>query len=238
MFGDRFTLRPFIREAMQGQDVVTDFFHTVLQGAPFTLSPMAQTNEALSLDELAGMRVVQSVLIERDVPRFLRLSLGGAIASGLAAIPGRSRRRLQLDRASAAIVRAGFRKDAEALDAEFFPDGLMVQAVDAALSGTLDAAPSLEPDSYFSTAAQRDLRQLAGQVADLVDKEPHAWRDTYLRRIGQFGYGERQAWARPNAGGLGKLSATVLPKRRNAAAVWDTLDRLCLVLAAGRSDAG
>ena len=230
VLGDRFTLRPFIREEMQGQDVVADFFHTVLQGAPFTLTPVAQTNESLSLEELAGMRIVQSVLIEREVPHFVRLSLGGAIGGGLSATQGRSGNRLQLDRGSAAFVSPSFRKDAEALDAAFFPGGLMVRAFDEALAGAIETAQSLDPNSYFPATAQRDLRQLAGQLAELSVRKPHAWRDDYMRRIGQHGFANKLQWERKNEGNLGVISA----KKRNAAAVWTILERLYPLLASGR----
>jgi len=234
VFGERFTLRPFIREAMVGQDVVTDFFHTVLQGAPFTVSPVLPANESLSLEELAGMRVVQSVLIERKVPDFLRMSLGNGIALELAAIPGRSVNRLQWDRGNAEIVSPSFRKDAKALDAAFFPDGLMLRSLDETLSKTVNVAQSMDSDTYFPRAAQIDLRKLAGQLADLVNKQPHTFWEDSKRRTGQYGYSERLAWGQIPEGNLSAMSASLFSrKKRNIAAVWKIIEQLCPVLVSG-----
>lgn len=184
-FGNRFVLRPFLRSEMHGGDVVSDFFHTVLQGEPFTLDPIPGTNESLTLEEVAAMRHIQGRLIVAEVPDFLRLSLGGAIGRALSRQPRRFRTKLVLDRANAEKLRAAFAEDADNLDKAFFSRPLMAAELDAAVETAAPAAQSLEPDEYYSAAGLRQMKRIADEIAVLVKARPRAWRHEYQRRIGQ-----------------------------------------------------
>lgn len=218
VFEERFTLRPFIREDMAGGDVVQDFFTTLLREEPFTLSPIPASNQSLTLEELAGIRVLQSALIARKVPVFLRLSLGGAIGQGLARQTERTKNRLSLHRAGAEMLAETCRTDATALDAAFFEGAPMTRALEQAVSTARPDPQSLEPEDYFSPAAMKDLRRLAAQIAKRLAKRPHAWRQQYQARIGQ----------RPETD---QDPAQV----KNARAVWRALDEVYPLLASGRA---
>lgn len=220
VFGDRFVLRPFIRDEMAGRDVVQDFFQTVLGERPFTLTPQPRSNESLTLEEIAGMRIVQAVMNEHDVPAFLRLSLGGAIGRGLAAQKGRTKNRLALDRGAAEILLGAYRKDAEKLDKRFFSSTPMLQALEEALEEALPEPQSLEPEDYLDAAARKKLKQLSERIAKLVNERPHAWRQQYQARIGQ----------RPQL-------KQDMGRRRNAKGVWTALDKICPLLASGSASA-
>ncbi|MDK3020804.1 hypothetical protein [Pseudodonghicola flavimaris] len=184
-FGDRFTLRPFLRSEMRDGDVVADFFETVLQGAPFRLDPISSTNESLSLEEVAAMRRVQRRLVADGVPEFMRLSLGGAIGRALAATPGRYRTKMALSRAHAEALKTLFVEDAEQLDQSFFGRPLMVGELNAAIEKGLLQGQSLEPLDYYPETQLWRLERIAGDIARLVNAQPRGWRLEYQRRIGQ-----------------------------------------------------
>lgn len=212
-FDDRFTLRPLLRSEMRDGDVVSDFFHTALQGAPFTLDRIPSTNESLTLEEVAAMRRVQGRLVADEVPEFLRLSLGGAIGRALAGAPGRYRTRMALSRAQAEALKALFREDATQLDQAFFGRPLMGAALDEAVEKGAADSQSLEPLDYYSEAQLQRMEGLAGEIAARVKAEPRGWRLEYQRRIGQ-----RQD----------RIEDQENPEvlRRNAAEVWALLDDL------------
>jgi len=185
VFQDRFTLRPFIRSEMHGDDVVSDFFNQALQGAPFALIPLASTNEALSLEEVTAMRRIQARLIAAEVPDFLRLSLGGAIGRALSDCPVRTRGKLGLDQANAIRIREAFAEDAKTLDQTFFDRPLMRTALDRAVDR---AGPpqSLEASDYYDQRSLQVMEQIADEMAILVKQRPRAWRRDYQRSIGQL----------------------------------------------------
>ncbi|TDK50893.1 hypothetical protein [Antarcticimicrobium luteum] len=217
-FGDRFTLRPFLREEMRDGDVVSDFFHTALQGAPFSLEAIPSTNESLALEEVAAMRRVQGRLVADEVPDFLRLSLGGAIGRALAGQPRRYRTRIVLSRAHAQALHALFLEDAQQLDQVFFGRSLMVAALEEAVGTGAAEGQSLEPLDYYSEAQLQRMEDIAGEIAALVKAEPRGWRLEYQRRTGQ-----RQD----------RIEDQKKPQvlRQNAARVWTLLDELVRELA-------
>lgn len=217
-FADRFSLRPFLREEMRDGDVVSDFFHTVLQGAPFSLDPIPSTNESLALEEVAAMRRVQGRLVADEVPDFLRLSLGGAIGRAMAGQPRRFRTRMALSRAHAQQLRDLFLEDAQQLDQVFFGRSLMVASLEAAVEKGADDSQSLEPLDYYSEAQLQRMEDIAGEIAVLVKAQPRGWRLEYQRRTGQ-----RQDRVED------QKNPEVL--RQNTAKVWALLDDLTTELA-------
>lgn len=212
-FGERFTLRPFLREEMRDGDVVSDFFHTALQGAPFTLERIPSTNESLSLEEVAAMRRVQGRLVAEEVPEFLRLSLGGAIGRAMAGQAGRFRTKMVLSRSHAEQLHGMFLEDAQQLDRVFFGRPLMVAALEQAIETAAPAGQSLEPREYYSEDSLQRMERIAGEIAALVKAEPRGWRLEYQR-----GTGQRQD----------RVEDQLDPeaKRANAVRVWALLDDL------------
>lgn len=219
VFGDRFTLRPFIREQMRDGDVTADFFHEALQGAEFTLRSPEKTNESLSLAEIAAMRVVQTQWMEADVPKFLRLSLGAAIGRELGGFDGRSKTKLQLDRVNAARIRELYREDAAQLDAQFFDEPLMERALIQAVEEAVPEVQSLEATDYFNPATIDEMGRIAGEITTLVKDMPHAWRQDYHVKKGQV-TGED----------IKKISRK---RQKNATEVWGLLQQMAQAMAKG-----
>jgi len=186
VFARNFILRPFVRSELRDGDVVADFFHVVLRGAAFELSPLPPVNESLSLEELAGIRVVQATVREEGLPSYLHIPIGGAIGWLLAGKEGRSRNRLQIDQANAEQIRATFMQDAYALDAGHFDKPLFAKALDKAVEKAVPQAPSLMAEDHFPESEIRELQALTAGIADLLKQRPTVWRRDYMRRIGQI----------------------------------------------------
>jgi hypothetical protein len=217
-------LRPFIRETLWDQDVVADFFNVTLRGAAFSLEQADIANEALTLEEIAGMRVVQTVLNKRKVPAFLRLSVGGAIGHELAEVSGRSRNKLTLNSKHAAKILAAYHADAKAIDARFFDGTPMEQALSDAVGKAAQTAPSADASAYFQPDTIARLRRLSVELAKLLKDNPLAWRRSYQLQIGQAHDGD--------------FNSPTKAQQQNTTAVWENLQKITLILATGRASAG
>jgi hypothetical protein len=100
-----------------------------------------------------------------------RSNLGRSLGQILSAMPGGGAR-LQLHRTLAERIMHTYRSDATALDAAFFPQGLMGAALDRAADDVADTPQSLAAADHFTPA---DLRQIGlwGDVfARLGDADP------------------------------------------------------------------
>jgi hypothetical protein len=201
VFGDRFTLRPFSAAQLHGGDVVTDFFHQILDGASFSFTASAAVNKSLSVEEIAAMRVIQEALMRLEVPKPLRLALGGALGrelEGRARLSGNNR--LRLDRASAEGIRSKCIEDAYALDRGFFRQPLMVAALDRAVEEALPQEQSVEARDYFSNARVTEMQEIVAALVPPLMANPGAWRKDYrFRKAPRSVHGKAAAGAEQQA---------------------------------------
>ncbi|MFW8637118.1 hypothetical protein [Cribrihabitans pelagius] len=201
-FGSRFTLRPFVPAELHRGDAVADFFQQILEGAPFALQDApAAANASLSVEEIAAMRVIQEAWMRREVPKPLRLALGGALGRALEAQPAdRPRSKLRLDRASAGVIRTRFLEDARALDGAFFGKPLMADALDGAVEAALPKPQSLDAEAYFTAAQRAEMREAAAALVPPLLEDAKAWRNDYrFRKAPGATYGKAAAGRRQKA---------------------------------------
>ena len=91
VFGERFTLRPFIREQLHKGDAVQDFFRFVFGDEEFHIAGEAEANSSLSLSQLAVMRDLHEHMRSRmprgNAPRIreVREAIGRLVAEHLRA---------------------------------------------------------------------------------------------------------------------------------------------------------
>jgi hypothetical protein len=184
-FGDRFTLRPMVRDVLFNRDVVADFFQTALQGAPFTLHPAASSNESPSLQVLAGLREMYAVLALKGVPVYLRKTVGQYLVNKLSAASGRKGTKLCLSTALYERIRAHCQDDAMALDDAFFSAPVMTTALADAAKDTVATAMSLAADSHYTPQSLIKLRRVSQRLATLLAKDGDLWRSSFFLDIKQ-----------------------------------------------------
>ena len=184
-FGDRFTLRPMIRDQLRGGDVVTDFLDYALNGQAFKLRGTVEANTSLPLECLAGLREVQAVLKRNEVAAGTRHSVGDHIGRSLAGPAAGKGTKLQLPRPLFDMVREFCAEDAAALDAVFFDKPLMMDALDQAGQDAVPAKQDLLAKTYYSEDTLQALRQKGRQLVTLFKKRPAAWTVAFEREIGQ-----------------------------------------------------
>ncbi len=165
VFGDRLTIRPFIRDRLAGGDVVRDFLEIVTQGRPVTVTRPAAANESLCLEDLAVLRELHRRIAGRPALAAARRALGWNMAQELAAMPRPEGTKPRLHRALVPAVRAAYAADAAAMDAAFF-DGTptLVPALEAALARAVEAEQSMRAEDHFGP----DTLRLIGVWADLA----------------------------------------------------------------------
>lgn len=179
VFGEAFTLRPYLRGSLVNKDLVADLASFAARDRPWSIDAHETQNESLSLTDLVLLRAVHARIktlrggrpVPNPGPADAIHSLGRSLGQSLSAMPGGGPR-LQLHRDLAERVMRTYRSDAAALDAAFFPEGLMGAALERAADDVTDTPQSLSPDEHFTPA---DLRQIGiwGDVfARLIDADP------------------------------------------------------------------
>ncbi|UWQ61066.1 hypothetical protein K3722_21425 (plasmid) [Leisingera caerulea] len=217
VFGSGMILRPFVRSELREGDAVSDFLYHALGTGDFELLPLDTVNEALSVAELSGLRLVQRVLRGQEVADHHRLALGGALQRKLSAAPGRSGEKPVLDQASASHLLTAFRTDAQALDSQFFGKPVLEEELLRSHGNAPPTQQDFSPESHFSLRQRTCLDKAATRIAALIQKMPKAWRQEY-----QVSVSQRDAK---------DIEDHSPAQRRNAKAVWESLDAITAVLA-------
>ncbi len=187
VFGDRLMVRPMVRAALQDGDVVRDFFHIVLGGADFTLTPLPAINAAPSLQELALLRRFhmdfRAVHEGRD-SRALKTArmrvgerLGELIGSFTVAHPPI---RMQIDRALTRQIADTYGEDAARADEAFFDGPLMQDALAAAVESAPEVVPSYLAKDHFSRETLQSVSLLARLIGEMLLHDPEGWDDHFM----------------------------------------------------------
>lgn len=137
VFGDRFELRPFIRDWLAHKDVVHDFIGYALGDVDFTLPKTEPSNSSLSLEYLALIREFQRVLRQKKNLKQLQVALGKQLGRSLAQFPRHRHTRLALHTDIVEALIDSYHEDAISLDAAFFPE---VRPMETALLSAREAA--------------------------------------------------------------------------------------------------
>ncbi len=182
LFGDRFELRPMIRDRLYQGDVVKDFLSYVLRTTDFTMKDSVGANESLSLSDVVMLRAYHRMpkLGQRKVD--VRGKAGWHFARVLAELPTEDRTRLGIHKSLMDQIETTYRADAEALDAAFFDGTPMAEALDRSHGKALPEAQSLELADYFDADAMRLIPLFAAVTDDLLARQPKDWQG-YFRKM-------------------------------------------------------
>ena len=186
MFGDRFVLRPMLRERLKDGDVVADFLDIALDGAAFSLDRRVEANTALSVRQLAALREVQVVLRNADVGTKLRVFTGGELGRVLNADTPAQGEKVRMHRALVETVRAAYLDDARALDARFFDGSPMETAFDQALAAAVPEPQSHLLSDHVGAAELAAFRAAAAALAQALLGTGPGWKQARLRARGHI----------------------------------------------------
>jgi len=182
-FGDRFQLRPMIRNQLYQNSVVDDFIRHAFDLTDFQISAGAQANESLDVEDLMRLKVLQSHLLSDNGK--LRLAMGWEFARVLKHLPPlATRTKLRLHKSLARDIHASYLDDARAVDQQFF-DGapLLENELSSALDTAVDSPMSVEPADYLSETDLRSLAILSDIITGLVQNKKINWHDYLHSKI-------------------------------------------------------
>jgi hypothetical protein len=178
-FGPAFELRPLVRALLTQQDVVADLFSYVLGHQEFTLGPTGDSNESVSLENLAILGRFQNALRDAGGKKGMyRLALGWALSRRMSASAFRNGTKVQMHRDLAETVLQDYTEDAQALDAAFFTGTPMMDALRAAPGKAVDVAQSVELADHYSPREIYLIDLWVDQMAQIILKDPG-----YIARI-------------------------------------------------------
>ncbi len=167
VFGNRFTLKPFIRSELRDGDIVRDFFAGILDDEPFSVSGTVEVNVAVHLRALAGIRHVQRLFKEHGIEDRERGFLGRAIANHFLPRGRMDGDRPRLDRATAKRLISTYSEDARQLDEAFFDRPLMQEELAASADKAGGDPIDLASPRYFSASQRNDLDRLGAELVEL-----------------------------------------------------------------------
>lgn len=180
LFGDAFTLRPFLRDRLWQGDVVQDFFKYVMGDDGFEITRPTDRNESLSVEDIAMMRAVHA-MIRRHHPGpqmgKAQQALGWYMADILGQAPMKRGTRPRLHRELAERVVDTYAEDAAALDTAFFDGAPMSEALAAAPGKAVDVPQSFAAKDHFSPAERRQFQTWAKLLMRIMAADPghFAW---------------------------------------------------------------
>ncbi len=185
VFGNRFILRPMVRDELLNGDVVADFLNTVLEGAPFNLPASDIRNESLSTETLSGWREVQLILKQGNVSSKVRHAIGGYMGYALNETKGAKATKWRLDPGLYDKIAKTYREDARSLDREFFEGQIMERALDAASADLAETTLRIDAAYHLSSEAIAAVQERGRALLALLEEDSMSWRTKYAREKGQ-----------------------------------------------------
>ena len=173
LFGERFTLRPFVRDRLRHADVVQDFFHYLFESDEFEITRATESNESLSVEDVAMLRAIHRHFRQNpNIHQMQQQSFGWYMSDLLAATPGRGDTRPRLHKALAQQVVDTYHDDACALDEAFFEASPMVDALQAAPDKAVATAQSFKAVDHYDAAQIRHFKIWAQMLMRLILADP------------------------------------------------------------------
>ncbi|MEL6549898.1 MAG: hypothetical protein AAFQ54_06575 [Pseudomonadota bacterium] len=186
-FGDHLTVRPMIRSQLEVGDVVQDFLTTVAEGKSIQATGEGRSNEALTVQQLAAVREVQSVLREKDIFPKMRVSVGQFLGSQLAQKGAMGGAKLQLSKALAHDIAMRFKEDADQVDKFLGGQPLFAHTLEASADNATDSLQSNTLLAYARNDSAEDIRRLSRILAtSLTSQSGKDWKKWYHQSRGQM----------------------------------------------------
>ena len=184
VYGERFILRPFIRNELQDGDVVADFMGLVLNGEPFRLLEATMANVSLTYEALSGLRLLQTTLLNQGVSEHSRHTVGSRISTLVAALPTGAGTKLHIGKTLYQRVLAQCMDDAQNLDRDFFGRPLMVPALEQAREEAIEDNLDCNALNFMPRRQIAAIRRNGLALAQALATNPGVWELTFQRDMG------------------------------------------------------
>lgn len=180
VFGDRFTLRPFIRDELYNRDAIQDFFHFLVGGPEFRITEEIAANSSLTVSQLALLRKmhVQLAKHKKDKKGAAKFkegkgSVGRVMAEYMRDNPlGQDGEKVKLPSSKIDFIKERYAEDAKALDAAFFSGSPMFNDLQQIEKSATDKPQPLKAGKYFSKDVLQSVNIFSDVLGDIVVNAP------------------------------------------------------------------
>jgi hypothetical protein len=172
VFGDSFSLHPFVRSELRNQDIITDFYTELLGDESFSISRPVAENVSVTTRALSGILLMNHGLLKAGVGTGQQHAVGAYVANHILPTGPVKGSKPKLDRENAQILLTTYRKDARKLDEEFFSRPIMEENLESSLQDVADEPIDLNPGTHFAPSEQMELERLADEAAKIFLRDP------------------------------------------------------------------
>ena len=173
LFGDAFTLRPFVRNRLYQGDVVQDFFRYLFGSETFEITRPTDRNESLSVEDIAMLRAIHRHIRQHtNAQKSPQQAFGWYMSDLLAATPRPDATRPALHKALAERVVKTYRADAAALDAAFFTGTPMSDALEGAVDKAVAKEQSFRAADHYTAPQLRHFSVWAQFLSRMMEADP------------------------------------------------------------------
>lgn len=178
-FGDKFILRPMIRDSLQNGSLLDDFIIHGFSSDDFSIAPFDDDNKSLDLKDLMLLKSLQSRITGQ--PKTTRHTFGREVARHL----GRQAEKatgvkLRIHVELAQQIADHYDQDARAVDAAFF-DGkpLLASALQSAVNKASPTMMSTAPEDHFSAHDLRHIHALGDLFNMMMNATDTNWSTVF-----------------------------------------------------------
>lgn len=172
VFGDRFTVRPYLRSALRNGDVVSDFLDFALSGTPFDPPARRPNNVTLGIEDLMMLREFQLKMQNNAALLPFARRIGWNLALVLGEQPPASSTPLRLHRELVDHLHQLYGEDARQVDAAFFAGEPMTGAWETARASAVALPPDWKAESYFDEGALQQIHFWAEICIMMLEGDP------------------------------------------------------------------
>lgn len=174
-FGDRFLLRPMIRDQLYQGSVVADLVHHGFGHSDFQVTETDRSNQSLCLEDLMRLKVLQAHLA--DHRHKFSHAFGWEISRLINTLPPlETRTKLHLHKSLAYEIHATYLDDARAIDREFLGGKPLLETeLTTALATPHKDAQSFSPADWLDPTEIRTLNLLATLIANMTQHDQSKW---------------------------------------------------------------
>jgi hypothetical protein len=183
VFGDRFELRPFVRKYLFKGDVVADFFKYLLGNEDFTITGTVSSNRSLTISQMSLLREMHKKLKQTNGGKKGEYFKGASSDLGRLLAEyiqkenlGQDHDKPLMPESLVAPFTKRYAADAAALDAAFFDDTPMSDALDAIHLKAVSTEQSLDAADYFHPDVIKSTQAFSSVLAHLLVEAPDHFR--------------------------------------------------------------
>lgn len=183
VFGDALVVRPFSRQLLVSQSVISDFAETAFGADNYKIADLElldRSNVSLGLEDLIRISFLHEFVEHK--PWIFRHHLGWEVHRVIGLMQGRDgkkaapKTKVQIHKELAKTAQKRFLEDAKLMDRDFFSETpFLTAALEDAVRSACEVPQSIAPEEYFSDSEMRTLTLFSEMFASAFEKQGEPW---------------------------------------------------------------